>query len=169
LPRARAVCSAAACFHAALRCLLTMMMRGCSGTTLRGLRCVCSCRWIRRCGGDANGRIKHNREICREHEQFALPTSAQQTYLCCWKSVARLLWHAYMLSRRAVRDSSLTGAALSAARAAATKPDIKILDALNRLLCLQALSRRICAAGRAWHGCFGTLTCYRAARCVIPA
>ena len=35
LPHARAVCSAAACFRAALRCLCTMMMRGCSGTAQR--------------------------------------------------------------------------------------------------------------------------------------
>ena len=36
LPHARAVCSAAACFRAALRCLYTMMMRGCSGAAQRG-------------------------------------------------------------------------------------------------------------------------------------
>jgi hypothetical protein len=41
LPHARAVCSAAACFRAALRCLNAITMRGCSGTALRG-RMLCA-------------------------------------------------------------------------------------------------------------------------------
>jgi hypothetical protein len=37
------------------------------------MMCVCSCRWIRRCGGAGNCRIKHDRGICRTRELFALP------------------------------------------------------------------------------------------------
>jgi hypothetical protein len=40
LPHARAVCSAVACFRAALWCLYTMMMRGCGGAAQWGASCV---------------------------------------------------------------------------------------------------------------------------------
>ena len=68
LPRARAACSAAACFRAALRCLHTITMRGCSGAAQRAGCCVHSCHRIRRCGGAGNCRIKHDRGFCRAHE-----------------------------------------------------------------------------------------------------
>ena len=55
LPRARAVCSAAAFFRVALRCVCAIVVCGCSNAARLGAWCVRSCRWIRRCGFNVGG------------------------------------------------------------------------------------------------------------------
>ena len=47
-----------------------------------------SCRWIRRCDGAGNCRIKHDRVFCRVHELFALPRLAFARP-CCVRTCGR--------------------------------------------------------------------------------
>ena len=66
------------CVHTAapaafLRYLEAIAMRASSGAARRAACCVHSCRWIRRCDGAGNCRIKRDRGYCRVRELFALP------------------------------------------------------------------------------------------------
>jgi hypothetical protein len=94
LPRARAVCSAAACFRAALRRLSTMTMHGCSGAARWGAWCAGSCRWLRRCDGAGNCRIKRTEAIasaqavCFAATCFRAVPRCLNTIMTCGCSVA---------------------------------------------------------------------------------